>query len=530
MRSAIAAALIIATPISVSAAEGDGASPSWTSAGNGPSNTRSTQAEHTIGVDNVSTLAPAWTLTTTGEVPDTPTIEAGSAYLADSGGSIWRVNAASGAVTWHVKLPALSGNAKSFSRTSPAIAPNAIIVGDQGEASVYALSKTDGSLLWRIKLDGSRGAIITSSPVVVGNRVLVGVSSNQEEYAATKTGFLPDFRGSIVSLELATGAIQWQVYTVPPGFTGGAVWGSNLAVDARRAAVFAGTGDNYSVPSDVSACQAAALNGRELERCLPKGDHIDSMISLNLATGALNWSQRLTSLDTWTVSCLPSRHAPKTPCPSPAGPDYDFGSAPNLFSTTGSGTHEDLVGAGQKSGVYWALDRDSGKEVWATQVGPGGTRGGIEWGSAVDGGRVYVAASNSNYVWTQLVGGGPLTDGGYWSALDVNSGKILWQTATDELQKTPANKGSRTIKPPRGALARAEGAVTVGNGVMYAADASGEFVALDAATGKRLWKYDSGGAAVDGPAIAGGMLFWGDGYGNIGPTQTKVVAFGLPSG
>ena len=524
----IAAAVMMAVPISVSA-QANGATPAWSSAGNGAGNTRSSHAEHSIGAGNVSSLAPAWSLTTTGEVPDTPTVDAGSVYFSDAGGSIWRVDAASGAVTWQVKLPTVTGNAKSVSRTSPAIAPAAIIIGDQGSASVYALSKVDGSLLWRTKLDSSRGAIITSSPVVVGNRVLVGVSSNQEELAATIKGFVPNFRGSIASLDLTTGNIQWQVYTVPPGFTGGAVWGSNLAVDESRRAVFAGTGDNYSVPTEVSACQAAAQSGRELEHCLPNGDHIDSLMSLNLVTGAINWSQRLTTLDTWTVSCLPSKHAPKTACPSPAGPDYDFGSAPNLFATTGSGAHEDLVGAGQKSGVYWAFDRDTGKEVWATQVAPGGTRGGIEWGSAVDGGRVYVAASNSNYVWTQLIGGGPLTDGGFWSALDVNSGKILWQTATDDLQQTPANKASRTIKPPRGALARAEGSVSVANGVMYAADASGEFVALDAATGKRLWKYTSGGAAVDGPAIAGGMVFWGDGYGDIGPEQTQIVAFGLPS-
>lgn len=528
MRTRIAAALMIAVPISVSA-EPNGTSPSWTSSGNGPDNTRASHTEHSIGPGSVSSLVPAWTLTTAGEVPDTPTVDAGSVYLSDAGGAIWRVAAASGAVTWSVKLPALSGNANSSSRNSPAIAPNAVIIGDQASASVYALSKTDGSLLWRTKLDGSRGAIITSSPVVVGNRVLVGVSSNQEELAATIKGFVPNFRGSVASLDLNTGAVRWQVYTVPAGFTGGAVWGSNLAADQKRGAVFIGTGDNYSVPAQVSACQAAAQNGKELDRCLPHDDHIDSIMSLDLATGAVKWSQRLTTLDTWTVSCLPSKHAPKTACPSPAGPDYDFGSAPNLFATNGSGPHEDLVGAGQKSGVYWAFDRDSGTEVWATQVAPGGTRGGIEWGSAVDGGRVYVAASNSNYVWTQLVGGGPLTDGGFWSALDVNTGKILWQTATDDVQKMPANKASRTIKPPRGALARAEGSVSVANGVMYAADASGEFVALDAATGTRLWKYSSNGAAVDGPAIAGGMVFWGDGYGDIGPEQTKIVAFGLPS-
>ena len=56
----------------------------------------------------------------------------------------------------------------------------------------------------------------------------------------------------------------------------------------------------------------------------------------------------------------------------------------------------DLVGAGQKSGQYWALDPDTGAVVWVTQAGPGGTAGGLQWGSAVDGKRVYTANANSN--------------------------------------------------------------------------------------------------------------------------------------
>ena len=527
MKSIAAAAILAATLPVAASAQPTETVPSWSSAGNGHGNTRASHMEHTLGAGTVAGLVPIWTLTTSDEVPDTPTVEGNAVYLVDAGGSVWRVDATTGAPDWRVKLPAITGNPMSAARSSPAIAPNAIIIGDQAEASVYALSKTDGSLIWRVKLDSSRGAIVTSSPVVVGGRVVVGVASNQEEIAAVSKGFVPTFRGSVVSLDLATGAIQWQTYTVPQGFTGGAVWGSNLAVDLGRHAVYAGSGDNYSVPPQVSSCQVSARNGAEQDKCLPSDDRIDSVMSLDLETGAVNWSRRMTTLDTWTVSCLPSSHAPATPCPQPQGLDYDFGSAPNLFTTTGSGTHEDLVGAGQKSGVYWAFDRDTGKLVWATQVNPGGTRGGIQWGSAVDGGRVFVAASNSNYVWSQLLGSTKLTDGGFWSALDVNTGKIEWQTPTDEPQKMPANKASRTIKPPAGALARTEGSVSVANGVMYGADASGMFVALNAATGERLWSYASGGAAVDGPSIANGMLFWGDGYGDIGPTKSKLFAFGL---
>ena len=57
---------------------------------------------------------------------------------------------------------------------------------------------------------------------------------------------------------------------VPSGYTGAAVWGSNLAVDQGRGAVFAGTGENYSVPSAVVSCQAAAQTSGELDTCLAR--------------------------------------------------------------------------------------------------------------------------------------------------------------------------------------------------------------------------------------------------------------------
>ncbi len=525
--SLMAASALAAVCLSVANAQTYSAQPGWSSAGNGAANTRAT-TDRTITPANVGGLAPIWTLTTTDDVPDTPTVDGANAYLVDDSGVIFKVDAKTGAVAWRVKLSSLSGNSKSTARSSPAIGPDTIVIGDQASATVYSISKSDGSLVWQSRLDAARGAIITSSPVIVGGRIVVGVASMQEELAATVKGFVPDFRGSVAELDLATGKIVWQTYTVPQGFTGAAVWGSNPAIDLARHAVYIGTGDNYSVPPSVAECQVRARNGAAQDRCLPADDHVDSVLSLDFNTGALNWARRMTTLDTWTVSCLPSSHPPATPCPQPSGLDYDFGSAPNLFSTVGSGTQRDLVGMGQKSGIYWALDRDTGATVWATQANPGGTRGGIQWGSAVGGGRVYVAASNSNYVYTGLLGTTKLTDGGFWSALDVNTGKILWQTPTTALQPPPAARNSRTIKPPRGAPARTEGSVTYASGVMFGADAAGTFVGLDARTGERLWSFDAGGAAVDGPSVVDGVLYWGDGYGDIGRSKPIVYAFGLP--
>ena len=44
-----------------------------------------------------------------------------------------------------------------------------------------------------------------------------------------------------------------------------------------------------------------------------------------------------------------------------------------------------IVGFPQKSGTYWALNPDTGGIIWHTFVGPGGSLGGIEWGTASDG-------------------------------------------------------------------------------------------------------------------------------------------------
>ena len=71
--------------------------------------------------------------------------------------------------------------------------------------------------------------------------------------------------------------------------------------------------------------------------------------------------------------------------------------------------------------------------------------------------------------------------------------------------------------------------MSVANGVLYAPSYSGNFHALDSATGKILWSFQSGGSVIDGPSIANGVLYWGSGYKKImpGTPNNKVYAFGL---
>lgn len=119
-------------------------------------------------------------------------------------------------------------------------------------------------------------------------------------------------------------------------------------------------------------------------------------------------------------------------------------------------------------------------------VGPGSTLGGIEWETASDGQRIYVAITNNLHDAHKLANGGETITWGSWIALNARTGRIVWQTAD----------------PTKGAIDM--GAVSVANGVMYAGSYSGLMNALDARTGKSLCSFDSGGSVIDGPSIADG--------------------------
>jgi polyvinyl alcohol dehydrogenase (cytochrome) len=121
-------------------------------------------------------------------------------------------------------------------------------------------------------------------------------------------------------------------------------------------------------------------------------------VALNATTGAIKWATGVQGFDDWIVSCIPDI-APN-PCPTATpGPDFDFGSGPILYTVKNrTGGTRQLVGAGAKSGIYWALDAATGQIVWSTQAGPGSTLGGIQWGSATDGVRIYIAEANSAFL------------------------------------------------------------------------------------------------------------------------------------
>src|SRR5262249_54116682 len=190
----------------------------------------------------------------------------------------------------------------------------------------------------------------------------------------------------------------------------------------------------------------------------------------------------------------------------------------------------DVVGVGEKSGVYIALDAKTGAFIWNTLVGPGGDQGGFEWGTAFDGRRIYVSVTNHHHIPYQLTQNGMLTNematGGSWAALDPKAGTILWQTPDPQVETLPGLGvvGVWDLAP-----------VTVANGVVYVSSMAklanqNQMFALDAATGDILWQFGAGSSVNSGPAIANGSVYWGTGYsrsGIEGSGNNRLFAFSI---
>lgn len=455
----------------------------WASSGQNNHNTRSAAAEHTINAGNVGNLKPEWVFTTAGNVSATATIVNGVAYMPDWGGKLWAIDTKTGKAIWSHDVSDYTGTAGSASRTSPAYWNGELVIGsgnlmtpDLGPAFEIGINARSGAMLWRTKTDANRAAIVTGSATIDSGIVYTGVSSKTEHTRVT-----PTFRGSVEALDARTGKILWKTYMVPAGFNGAAVWSSQPVVDHKTGMLYVTTGNSYSVPNGycVNPGQTNCMR-------LPLDAYIDSVVSLRLTTGKIVWTHHTLTADTWTMA------------DPNASPDFDFGADPNLYTATIHGKRTDVLGAGQKNGMYYALDPATGKEIWATQAGPGGVLGGIEWGTSVDGKRVYAAITNGShktYTYTTYDGKKKTTSGGLWTALDAATGKILWQSAD-----------------PQGSKYITDGFVSSANGVVYAGSSGGNFYAMDARTGQIKWTFPSGGAVWSGAAIVDGVVYWGSGY------------------
>jgi len=512
-RFALIVALLAAFAGAARTLADDDDEPGWRMIGNDSANSRNQPFEHTIGPANANRLAVKWVATIAGDVSATPAVVNGAVYFGDFGGMLWKLDAETGQVMWSHAVSDYTGIPGDIARTSPALAGNTLVVGDLRHPNMLGIDATTGDLRWITQVHPDPHGIMTGSPVLVGDTVITGVSASGASAPATAT-----FRGAIVALNAQTGRILWRTYSLPdnggvPGGYAGATMFSPPAVDLQAGLVYGTFGQPYREPASVTACNAAAPNGFS-ESCEQPGSYLESIVAFDLKTGEPRWSYRVWGHDPWVRACGSQPPTVTWCAPESDHEKWDLGgSGANVFQLGTGKNARDVVGVGEKSGVYIVLDAKTGEFIWNTLIGPGGDQGGFEWGTAYDGDRIYVSLTNQHHIPYRLTPSGTPATGGSWAALDPATGQILWQTGDPQ--------GAWDLAP-----------VTVANGIVYAssvAKTGNQMFALDAATGAILWQFAAGSTVNSGPAVVDGMVFWGSGYARAaeGNGNNKLYAFSL---
>jgi len=494
----------------------------WATHGHDSANTRYQPNEHDVSPANAAQLAVKWVATTTGDVSGTPAVVDGAVYFGDFGGTVWKLDANTGAVIWSRLVSSYTGIAGDYARTSPSLDGSVLVVGTNRTPLLLGIDATTGALLWKTQVNPDLRGTMTGSPILAGHTVITGVSAAGANVPGAT------FRGNVAAVNAQTGQLLWQSFSLPDNHgVGGAYAGATMfsvpTVDVADGLVFGTFGNLYTEPATVLACHAASPNGFFSEACEQPGAFWKSIVAFRLDTGAPVWSYRVFGDPPTQSACGPQ----PVPWCAPASDveKWDVGgSSPNVFQL---GTRT-VVGFGGKSGVYYLFDAKTGALIWNTVVGPGGDQGGLQWGTAYDGRRIYGSLTNQHHIPYRLTQNGVLTNttvtGGSWMALDPATGKILWQTADPQLE---------TLPPPTGTVGVWDLApVSVANGVAYVASMAktgSQMYALDAATGSILWQFAAGSSVNAAPAIVNGSLYWGSGYARSaeGSGNNKLYAFSI---
>jgi|TARA_B100001964_G_scaffold242980_1_gene319501 polyvinyl alcohol dehydrogenase (cytochrome) len=463
-----------------------------------------------INLENISKLKMKWVfgVPETGRVRSQPSIAGGFLFFGSQNGTVYALDADTGCIWWTYKAKAEVRNAiaidlDEFNR------PKDIFFGDF-EGRVYRLEAASGKEQWIKEANDHPLTTITGSISIYGDDIFIPLSSVEIVTAIENDYECCTFRGGLVAMNKKTGEIRWKYHTVDEpketgfniakakkwGPSGVPVW-STPTIDIKRNRVYIGTGQNYSPPSTNLS---------------------DSIVAIDIKTGNKVWAVQSDTNDIWNGSCVRDR----VNCDFDIGSNFDFGASPLLIS---SDDQDDLIIAGQKSGMLYAIDPDNGKVVWKKRIGKGGEHGGIHWSMSSDGRTIFVPVGD--------IGKHPKAIGDSRSGLhayDPFSSELIW--SYDAI----SNCVEESFKCYSGFSA----AISSTDEILFAGNLNGVFYAISSKTGEPVWEFDTrkdfqtvnsipaNGGTIDaaGPVISREMIYINSGYGGYGKLPgNALIAF-----
>lgn len=515
-----------------------------------------------INAGNVNQLAPAWEFDTgiASSFQATPIVVDGIMYVSLPFNHVVALQADTGKQLWRYTHARFKDRAMCCgpANRGVAVSEGKVFMGTV-DSRLLALDAKTGKVLWdvdvtlgeqgiqenaaslgnqlsgqldkqggKLEVSGASGAGINMAPMVFDGKVIVGItgvgyglhldSPDPDAPLGAVVGIAGNYgrRGFMAAFDVNTGKLAWKFDTVPEkGWEGnftkvtadGVVLPRNIEQEKAAAAKYPdawqfGGGSAWSTPA-IDRENGILYFGTgnpspQMEGSSRPGDNLytASLVALDVRTGALKWHYQQVPHDQW---------------------GYDVASPPVLFTTRHKGTQTPAVGQAGKTGWFYVHNRITGELLFKSEafvpqhnmftlpteagnvIYPG-VIGGSNWSPvSVDEKRrmIFIAGIHwpVKYQLHELKAKGskpalkyssmsPIEDGekyGLLSAIHLDTGKLLWQ--------------HKVNAPLIG------GVLSTASGLVFSGEGSGEFFALNAQNGKRVWQQGNS-AGVNAPPIS----------------------------
>lgn len=450
-----------------------------------------------IHTGNVARLKPAWIYQTNvgHKFETTPLVVDGVMYLSEPPSNVTALDTRTGRSLWRYRrtLPDNVNVCCGQVNRGVAILDETVFIGTV-DAYLVALDAKTGQVRWETEVtDYKTGHSITVAPLVVKDKVIVGVAGG--EYGV---------RGFLDAYDAKSGKRAWRFWTIPgPGEPGNETWAGDSWKTGSGATWVTGAYD----PELKLVYWGTGNPGPDWNGDVRAGDNLysDSVIALDADNGKLKWYFQFTPHDIH---------------------DWDATEVPVLVNGNFQGKPRKLMLFANRNGFYYVLDRESGKylasrafvrQTWAREIDDNGrpvrlpntaptvqgtavypaVAGGTNWWSpsyspvaklfyvaAHEGGDLYFKGDADYKPGVQFNGGGHRTipnedKWGAVRALDPETGEMKWEFRLH----TPPNVG----------------VLSTAGGLVFGGTNEGNFFGLDAANGKPLWNFQTGGRLISNP-------------------------------
>jgi alcohol dehydrogenase (cytochrome c) len=472
-----------------------------------------------ISVSNAPGLVPKWAYQTMagGKFETTPLVVDGVLYGTGQDDRAYALDARSGRPIWQYQraLPADIRPCCGRVNRGLAILGDKVFLGTL-DAHVIALDAKTGSVVWDVAAVDYRGGYsFTLAPLAIKNLMIVGVSGG--EYG---------IRGFIDAYDAASGERKWRFYTVPaPGEPGHETWEGDSWKIGGAPAWITGTYDPLTNTTFWTTGNPSPSNrgeGRAGENL-----YSNTLLALDPDTGKLKWHFQFTKHDDH---------------------DYDATQVPVMIDQG----EKHLIVQANRNGFFYIIDRATGKltssnpyakVTWSITKDAEGRPSPDKNGSpTLDGTRVCPGAAGATNWMSPTYD--PQTSLFYVTAREQCD---IFSTAPQAYEAGHAYYGSayfpnddaqpfwgalRAIDPATGQVKWEwkhpsptwSGVLSTAGGLVFSGDAEGNFMALEAASGRVLWHFQCGASVYSSP-----MSFAVDGKQYVGVAAgSALFAFALP--